>query len=182
MQKGFTVSNQIQINQCCDNSCLRVFLSKELALPSVGASFVESWQRRRRLCPRLFQSGRQRLVGECFTAAAQLPPTPPTHARSPPATPQPPGVAKVGPGGHRAWKTSHASLTSCTKQRRVGSLGGRLDVVWVSRDGCQGQNLPGLSWLLIRETSSSLGFCLQQLASLCFPERPFRCLNLPRLL
>ena len=102
-----------------------------------------------------------------------------SHTRSITACHTP--TTRCGQGWTR-WKTSHASLTSCTKQRRVGSLGGRLDVVWVSRDGCQGQNLPGLSWLLIRETSSSLGFCLQQLASLCFPERPFRCLNLPRLL
>ena len=108
-------------------------------------------------------------------AAAQLPPTPT------PATPQhsvlPHPNNQLGSKGLTGWTASSRSLTRCSSQMRTDkSVGGRLDVVGVSRDGWQGQNLPGLSCQLSasQPTSSSLGLCLPLLASLCFP--PCHCL------
>ena len=54
--------------------------------------------------------------------------------------------AQPGGKGLTRWMHSSGSLTLCTRERRTKvSGGGWLDVVWVSRDGCQGQNLPRLS-------------------------------------
>ena len=84
-------------------------------------------------------------------AAAQLPPTPT------PATPQhsvlPHPNNQLGSKGLTGWTASSRSLTRCSSQMRTDkSVGGRLDVVGVSRDGWQGQNLPGLSCQLSEPT------------------------------